>query len=120
MSNCNDCGITFSCSSNLDCWCNQYPKLFTIALLSLQEDVKICLCENCLSAKLKVEVEKISFALTPEDALNNNPYKNLPKSKDLFQGIDYYEENGFFVFTKWHHIKRGYCCKNNCRHCAYS
>ncbi|MEL4455934.1 DUF5522 domain-containing protein [Lutimonas vermicola] len=31
----------------------------------------------------------------------------------------YYSEEGFKVFTKIYHLKRGYCCKNNCRHCPY-
>jgi len=32
---------------------------------------------------------------------------------------DYYLENGFIVFTEAYHLKRGYCCKNGCRHCPY-
>lgn len=31
----------------------------------------------------------------------------------------YFSEEGFKVFTKTYHLKRGYCCKNNCRHCPY-
>jgi hypothetical protein len=31
----------------------------------------------------------------------------------------YYMENGFMVFTEAYHLKRGYCCKNGCRHCPY-
>ncbi|HYI78124.1 MAG TPA: DUF5522 domain-containing protein [Chryseolinea sp.] len=23
------------------------------------------------------------------------------------------------VFTEAYHLKRGYCCKNRCRHCPY-
>ena len=33
--------------------------------------------------------------------------------------MDYYLENGFKVFTEEYHLKRGYCCKNGCRHCPY-
>jgi hypothetical protein len=33
--------------------------------------------------------------------------------------IYYYMENGFVVFTEAYHLKRGYCCKNGCRHCPY-
>ncbi|MFN3487635.1 MAG: DUF5522 domain-containing protein [Emticicia sp.] len=33
---------------------------------------------------------------------------------------DYYYENGFLVFTSEYHLKRGYCCKNGCRHCPYN
>ena len=32
---------------------------------------------------------------------------------------EYYIENGFKVFTEEYHLKRGYCCKNGCRHCPY-
>jgi len=32
---------------------------------------------------------------------------------------DYYFENGLLVMTEAYHLKRGYCCKNECRHCPY-
>ncbi|MFY0652468.1 MAG: hypothetical protein JXQ96_10565 [Cyclobacteriaceae bacterium] len=32
---------------------------------------------------------------------------------------DFYLENGFYVFKAQYHLKRGYCCENNCRHCPY-
>jgi hypothetical protein len=31
----------------------------------------------------------------------------------------YYTPEGFVVFTEKHHLKRGYCCKSNCRHCPF-
>ncbi|WP_158408817.1 DUF5522 domain-containing protein [Fibrella aestuarina] len=31
----------------------------------------------------------------------------------------YFTEEGFVVFTAAYHLKRGYCCKNGCRHCPY-
>lgn len=31
----------------------------------------------------------------------------------------YFNEEGFMVFTKAYHLKRGYCCKNGCKHCPY-
>lgn len=37
----------------------------------------------------------------------------------LQEGIDYYLENGLLVFTRHFLLKRGYCCKNGCRHCPY-
>jgi hypothetical protein len=42
----------------------------------------------------------------------------VPK-KPLELNKDYYIENGFYVFTEEYHRKRGYCCKNGCRHCPY-
>lgn len=36
------------------------------------------------------------------------------------EGIDYYfNEEGLMVFTKAYHLKRGYCCKNKCKHCPW-
>jgi hypothetical protein len=37
----------------------------------------------------------------------------------LIEGVDYYWESGLMVFTARFHQRRGYCCKNNCRHCPY-
>lgn len=31
----------------------------------------------------------------------------------------FYMENGFVVFTREFHLKRGYCCQSGCRHCPY-
>jgi hypothetical protein len=39
--------------------------------------------------------------------------------KPLAEGIDYYLENGLFVFTAHFLLKRGYCCESGCRHCPY-
>ena len=37
-----------------------------------------------------------------------------------FDKEDYYlSEEGYVVFTEAYHLKRGYCCENNCRHCPY-
>ncbi|MFN8283929.1 MAG: DUF5522 domain-containing protein [Chitinophagales bacterium] len=39
---------------------------------------------------------------------------------ELIENIDYYiDENGYFVFTKAYHLKRGYCCGNGCKHCPW-
>ena len=35
-------------------------------------------------------------------------------SEDFYMTIE-----GFMVFTEVYHLKRGYCCKNGCRHCPY-
>lgn len=38
----------------------------------------------------------------------------------LTEGIDYYiNEDGNWVFTRAYHLKRGYCCKNNCLLCPW-
>lgn len=40
-------------------------------------------------------------------------------SPQLVEGIDYYVENGRWVFTAAYHRKRGHCCKSGCRHCPF-
>ncbi len=43
----------------------------------------------------------------------------LAMTEDLVEGIDYYIEKGFVVFTAHYLQKRGYCCESGCRHCPY-
>jgi len=47
------------------------------------------------------------------------PVADAEESRKLVEGVDYYMENGLWVFTAVFHLKRGYCCKNGCRHCPY-
>jgi hypothetical protein len=39
--------------------------------------------------------------------------------KNLTEGIDFYCEDGWVVYTAEYHLKRGYCCHSDCRHCPY-
>tara|TARA_B100000902_G_C27201377_1_gene859238 strand:+ start:542 stop:715 length:174 start_codon:yes stop_codon:yes gene_type:complete len=31
----------------------------------------------------------------------------------------YHSDEGYIVFTEKYHLKRGYCCDSNCKHCPY-
>ena len=31
----------------------------------------------------------------------------------------YISKGGYIVFTKKYHLKRGYCCQSDCKHCPY-
>jgi hypothetical protein len=31
----------------------------------------------------------------------------------------YFNEEGLMVFTELYHLRRGYCCKNKCKHCPW-
>jgi hypothetical protein len=42
-----------------------------------------------------------------------------PKPAPLQLGVDYYLENGRYVFTADFLQRRGYCCGSGCRHCPY-
>jgi hypothetical protein len=32
---------------------------------------------------------------------------------------DFYWDGPYVVFTAAYHLKRGYCCNSECRHCPY-
>ena len=40
--------------------------------------------------------------------------KNESTSDDFYTNAE-----GYRVFTEKYHLKRGYCCKNGCKHCPY-
>lgn len=47
-------------------------------------------------------------------------FMRIQKKIELLEGIDYYiNDDGFMVFTKEYHLKRGFCCKCGCLHCPY-
>jgi hypothetical protein len=38
----------------------------------------------------------------------------------LIEGQDFYfNEQGLMTFTAHHHLGRGYCCGNGCKHCPF-
>lgn len=52
-----------------------------------------------------------------------------PEAPDLTEAIevsrgelapeDFYFDGPYMVFTREYHLKRGYCCNSDCRHCPY-
>ena len=40
-------------------------------------------------------------------------------NKELDPEDFYYSPEGYIIFTEKYHLKRGYCCKNGCKHCPY-
>ena len=52
----------------------------------------------------------------PEMAETGAPKKSTGA---LSEGEDFYYEGSLLVFTARYHLKRGYCCKSDCRHCPY-
>ena len=72
------------------------------------------LCPHCGGSTLE-NMSCISQECVPDD--EQETVSNLPKAGT--KSGDYYVEGGFLVFTAQHHLKRGYCCGNGCRHCPY-
>jgi len=45
--------------------------------------------------------------------------KEFSKIDQLNKEDYYYAKEGYIIFTEKYHLKRGYCCNNNCKHCPY-
>jgi len=90
------------------CWCVEFPPII------IPEEGKSCLCPACLKKKIQKKID---------DLIENKEYNfiqslGLPKAPQ--EDIDYYlNEDGLLVMTKWYHLRRGSCCENDCKHCAY-
>ena len=110
IKNCSVCAQPFECNSCLSqqCWCSKLP---TIMPLCEGQD---CRCPSCLRTVIG---EQISHYLqqNPVTTVIPQQYHNT----QLIEDIDYYLEDGKWVFTEWYHRKRGSCCGNGCRHCPY-
>ncbi len=39
--------------------------------------------------------------------------------EELVEGVHYYMEDGYMVFTALYLQQRGYCCESGCRNCPY-
>jgi hypothetical protein len=112
---CSACGAEFGCGnteSDGGCWCNNFPAIFQL------DSMVDCLCPACLKEAAIKKINEYVATITPEEALNNKA-KDLPRTNNQIEGIDFYVENGKYIFTAWHHLKRGDCCGNGCRHCPY-
>lgn len=113
---CEDCGATFVCGPDHetgDCWCDRLPPVLppTPGLS--------CLCPRCLVATIRPHVERL-IAVTPKSERRDNPkFTAHRRAGPPTEGLDFYRERGFTVFTEWFHLKRGRCCGNGCRHCPY-
>lgn len=110
---CQSCSSAFSCGvcSTGKCWCGDYPMILSCA----GEHVD-CLCPECLKQNISQEIDK--YVAEIKSGVREND-TNQYATKSPKEGIDYYIENGLYVFTAWYHLKRGECCGNGCRHCPY-
>ncbi|TGD56696.1 DUF5522 domain-containing protein [Flavobacterium humi] len=115
VKNCSTCGIAFDCGdtpAGIQCWCNGFPPIFS------PSDVIDCLCPVCFKSACAAKIDEYVAGISPQTAPGNKA-KDLPETTNLLEGIDYYIENGNYVFKPWYHLKRGFCCQNGCRHCPY-
>lgn len=47
------------------------------------------------------------------------PVSDTPKPPQLVEGVDYYREGPYLVFTEAFLRRRGWCCESGCRHCPW-
>ncbi|MDZ4676347.1 MAG: cysteine-rich CWC family protein [Oligoflexia bacterium] len=96
MNICERCGQKFGCGIKTgSCWCQK-----TASLVPIPKQYKDCLCSPCLETFTKSSAAAVGIG-------------------GLIEGEDFYYENGLMVFTQSYHLKKGECCKNDCRHCPY-
>jgi hypothetical protein len=50
---------------------------------------------------------------------SNMDFSDFGRRSKLSEDDYYLSEEGFIIFTEAYHLKRGYCCKSNCKHCPY-
>ena len=55
--------------------------------------------------------------MNPEDKPGEQG--TAPPAADNLQPGDTYQEGPYLVFTAQYHLRRGYCCNSDCRHCPY-
>jgi hypothetical protein len=104
---CPSCNAPFTCKVGdiANCGCTRV-KLSDETRAFLAKTHFDCLCPDCLS---KVN-DKVKAA---------KQYR-FPTQKEMFiEGLHYYREGNYTVFTELYHLLRGYCCGNGCRHCVY-
>lgn len=65
-----------------------------------------CLCKDCL-----IEVNNLVARV--------KEYPFPGRGGDIIEGIHYYNEGEYRVFTEFYLISRGFCCRSGCRHCPY-
>ena len=49
----------------------------------------------------------------------DDSFEGFGKKSQLEPDDFYYSPEGFIIFTAKYLLKRGYCCKNGCKHCPY-
>ncbi len=104
---CKRCQQSFNCNVEKieDCGCSDF-QLSEETKTYLAKTSYDCLCSKCL--------EEINHF---EQLKKEYPFPQHPSQYK--EGIHYYIDGPYWVFTTYFHYLKGNCCKNNCRHCAY-
>lgn len=104
---CGKCSAIINCQVNNveDCACSEVVLNEEVCIF-LSKMYFDCLCNACLG-KIVSDI-------------NEAKNYSLPTGKEtIVEGVHYYREGNKWVFTELYHLLKGFCCKNNCRHCVY-
>ncbi len=55
----------------------------------------------------------------PPGQPNTEAHRPSRSNSEPLAPEDFYFEGPYMVFTAAFHLKRGYCCNSDCRHCPY-
>lgn len=104
---CSRCRGSINCDADniANCECGKV-NLNADTLAFLKRTNYGCLCNKCL-----IEINVLMGQV--------KQYQFPTNRSEMKEGIHYYLENGYFVFTELYHLLRGKCCQSGCRHCAY-
>jgi hypothetical protein len=104
LKNCWRCGASFICGpqgKEKTCWCAALPAI------SPTSEGSDCFCPACLG---EVSAHKAKGEPAGMGEASVGP---------LMEGEDYYREGSAIVSTATYLLRRGFCCRNGCRHCPY-
>jgi hypothetical protein len=59
------------------------------------------------------------MTIPPNHEGNSPKEKQKETSSEELSPEDFYYEGPYLVFTAAYHLRRGYCCNSDCRHCPY-
>ncbi len=111
---CSQCPTVFACSakdSGKACWCQSFPAVLPFVV------GQACLCPLCLKQAVAAKLPSYLSSLDHKEAFELA--QNYPSNAPLLEGIDYVMDGELMVFQAWFHLKRGYCCGNDCLNCPY-
>ncbi|HUA66694.1 MAG TPA: cysteine-rich CWC family protein [Alphaproteobacteria bacterium] len=96
----NNCQLCATDPYKGPCWCAkvEIPDAL-LAQVPLDLRNKACICRHCI--------------------MEFHRSKNSGTTRPQISSDDFYFENGLMVFKAAWHLRRGYCCGSNCRHCPY-
>jgi len=112
--NCSQCHRLMVCdSTQLGCWCMSLPNIIPVSFNQTSD----CVCQTCLIGQINDVLSSHYETYTIEELLYfASQYKTPPT---MLAGLDYQMVQDIKVYSKWHWLKQGQCCAENCNNCPY-